>query len=202
MAELRGKWTMHDRREQHPVDPDAALMGRIAARRSDPSSAADALCTLYSRYSVPIRRYLLFLTRDQGYAEELQQDVFLAAWLGAGTYDGRASVNGWLHAIARRRTRDGRRRHRLELVDDACLVETASADPPPEQVAMCRMELEAIRSAIEDLKPQHREVLTLAAQGLSMRDLAAVLDVPVGTVKRWLFEARQALGRAVEERDR
>src|SRR5262245_57008090 len=104
MAEMRGKQAMHDRREERPSESDAALVVQIAARRTDPSSAADALCTLYALYSVPIRRYLLFLTRDQGYAEELQQDVFLAVWLGAGTYDGRASVIGWLHAIARRRT--------------------------------------------------------------------------------------------------
>jgi RNA polymerase sigma-70 factor (ECF subfamily) len=152
---------------------------------------------LYALYGPPILRYLCVLTKDHGYAEELSQDVFLAAWNGAASFDGRASVSGWLHAIARRKVRDGRRRHHLPTVAEDHIIETETADPAPEQVAIVRLELDAVIATLKTLTPHHQEILTLVAGELSMRDLALILDAPVGTVKSRLFAARKALERAV-----
>ncbi len=69
---------MHDVYRERSPDPGMAQLARIVARRTDPTGAADALCVLYADYGLPILRYLYFLTEDYGYAEELNQDVFLA----------------------------------------------------------------------------------------------------------------------------
>jgi RNA polymerase sigma factor (sigma-70 family) len=118
-------------------------------------------------------------------------------WNGAASFDGRASVSGWLHAIARRKVRDGRRRHRLPTVAEDHVAETEAVDLAPEQVAICRVELDAVIATLKTLAPHHQEVLTLVARELSMRDLALILDTPIGTVKSRLFAARKALARAV-----
>ena len=189
---------MHDVWGEPPPDPGMDQLARIVARRADPTGAADALCMLYAVHGLPILRYLYFLTKDYEYAEELNQDVFLAVWNGASSFDGRASVYGWLHAIARRKVRDGRRRHRLPTVADDHIAETEAVDPAPEQVAICRLELDVVIATLKTLAPHHQEILTLVARELSMRDLALILDAPIGTVKSRLFAARKALGRAVE----
>lgn len=188
---------MHDVRGEHSPDPGMTQLSRIVARRTDPTGAADALAVLYTHYGLPILRYLYFLTEDHGYAEELNQDVFLAVWNGAASFDGRASVSGWLHAIARRKVRDGRRRHRLPTVAEDGIAETEAVDLAPEQVAICRVELDAVIATLKTLAPHHREVLTLVAREHSMRDLALIIDAPIGTVKSRLFAARKALERAV-----
>jgi RNA polymerase sigma-70 factor, ECF subfamily len=197
MGNVRGSGAMHDVWGERSPEPDLTQLARIVARRTDPTGAADALCVLYDVYGLPILRYLHFLTKDYGYAEELNQDVFLAVWNGAASFDGRASVYGWLHAIARRKVRDGRRRHRLPTVAEDHVAETEAVDPAPEQVAICRLELDAVITTLKTLAPLHQEILTLVARELSMRDLALILDAPIGTVKSRLFAARKALERAV-----
>jgi RNA polymerase sigma factor (sigma-70 family) len=198
MGSMRGSGAMHDPLGEPSPDLGTAQLARIVARRTDPTGAADALCVLYAIYGVPILRYLYFLTQDRGYAEELNQDVFLAVWNGAASFDGRASVSGWLYAIARRKVRDGRRRHRLPTVAEDQISEAEAIDPAPEQVAIGRLELEAVINRLKSLAPHHQEVLTLVARELSMRDLAVILNTPIGTVKSRLFAARKALERAVE----
>jgi RNA polymerase sigma-70 factor (ECF subfamily) len=85
----------------------------------------------------------------------------------------------------------------LPTVAEDHMVETEAADPAPEQVAICRLELDAVIATLKTLAPHHQEILTLVAGELSMRDLALILDVPIGTVKSRLFAARKALERAV-----
>ena len=98
---------MHDVWGEPPPDPGMDQLARIVARRADPTGAADALCMLYAVHGLPILRYLYFLTEDHGYDEELNQDVFLAVWNGAASFDGRAvSTRSW-PPTSPRRTRAG-----------------------------------------------------------------------------------------------
>jgi RNA polymerase sigma-70 factor (ECF subfamily) len=59
-----------------------------------------------------------------------------------------------------------------------------------------------VMSAIRDLAPAHREVLGLVfGPGLSLPEVAGVLEIPVGTVKSRLAAARTALNRVLDERE-
>jgi RNA polymerase sigma-70 factor (ECF subfamily) len=68
-------------------------------------------------------------------------------------------------------------------------------------MALDRAELAEVRDAIRDLAPAHREVLGLAlAAGLSLPEVADVLEIPVGTVKSRLTAARAALNQILEQK--
>jgi len=150
------------------------------------------------------QRFLSFLERRVGrrdVAEEIVQDAMLAVWRGAGSFRGESSVRSWVIAIARRQTRDRLRGRRLRVVDDAFLADQPGSGPGPEATALDRAELAEVTGAIRDLAPPHRELLGLAfGSGLSLPEVAAVLEIPVGTVKSRLTAARTALNRILNEK--
>jgi RNA polymerase sigma-70 factor, ECF subfamily len=126
----------------------------------------------------------------------------LAVWRGAGSFRGESSVRSWVIAIARRQTRDRLRGQRvLRVVDDAFLADQPGSGPGPEVMALDRAELAEVTAAIRELAPLHREVLGLVfGSGLSLPEVAGVLEIPVGTVKSRLAAARNALSRVLNEK--
>jgi RNA polymerase sigma-70 factor (ECF subfamily) len=179
------------------VVEDRQLVARMAA------GDQQALTDLYARYAGPLFNYLRLLSGDASVAEELLQDTLLAAWRGAARYAGNASVHAWLLGIARRRAHDVMRR-RVGQGDAAWAAEAARAvEPDPEQLALAQVELDALAAAIRRLAPIHHEVLVLAFQHeLSYRELSAVLDIPLGTVKSRLNHAKRALAAQLLAKDK
>lgn len=154
----------------------------------------EALVELYARHRVALLTYLRSLLHDAELAEEVLQDTFFAAWTGASSYGGRASVRVWLLGIARRRAHDTLRRRTIHAVDASALDTIPAPDPEPESLALVAAERDTLHAAMVRLRPLHREVLVLNfVQELSYRDIAAVLGVPVGTVMSRLYHAKRAL---------
>jgi RNA polymerase sigma-70 factor, ECF subfamily len=157
-----------------------------------------ALAELHARYGRSLFGYLCVLTDDPELAEELLQDTLLAAWTGAGGYAGQASVFGWLLGIARRRAHDARRRRALQVVDLAQCAFLPTTEPDPEDAVVAQAAQDDVAAAIARLPPLAREVLELTfGAALSQQDLAAVLGIPVGTVKSRLHHAKRALRAAL-----
>ncbi|MGB6576348.1 MAG: sigma-70 family RNA polymerase sigma factor [Streptosporangiaceae bacterium] len=173
----------------------AALLGRIG--RGD----EDAMAAFYREHGRIVLAQVLLVTGDRVLAEEIVQDTMLAVWRGADSFRGESSVRSWVIAIARRQTRDRLRGRRLRVVDDAFLADQPSSGPGPEVMALDRAELAEVRGAIRELALPHREVLGLAfGSGLSLPEVAGVLEIPVGTVKSRLTAARTALSRILDEK--
>jgi RNA polymerase sigma-70 factor (ECF subfamily) len=150
------------------------------------------LLTLHGRARVTGERVL---------AEEIVQDTMLAVWRGAGSFRGESSARSWVLGIARRQTRDQQRGRRLRLVDDSYLADQPVRGPGPETTALDRAELAEVMTAIRQLAAPHREVLGLVlGSGLSLPEVAGVLEIPLGTVKSRLTAARTALTRILEEK--
>ena len=167
---------------------DVGLLKRAAA------GDEAALAALYARHAAALLGYLRQLAREPSEAEELLQDTFVAAWKSAKRFESRSTVRTWLFAIARRRWRDGQRRHAPEVDADADLAQLPDPSPSPDENAFKGAELDKLSALVAQLNPAHREVLTLAfSDELSYAEIAQVLDVPVGTVKSRLNHARQAL---------
>jgi RNA polymerase sigma-70 factor (ECF subfamily) len=104
-------------------------------------------------------------------------------------------------AIARRKTRDRLRGRRLRIVDDAFLADRPGSGPGPEVMALDRAELAEVKGAIRELAAPHRELLGLVfGTGLSLPEVAGVLEIPVGTVKSRLSAARTSLSRILDEK--
>ena len=161
----------------------------------------DAMAEFYREHGRVVLAQVLLVTGERVLAEEIVQDTMLAVWRGAGSFRGESSVRSWVIAIARRQARDRLRGRRLRVVDDAFLADQPGTGPGPEAMALDRAELAEVMSAIRDLAPAHREVLGLAfGSGLSLPEVADVLEIPVGTVKSRLTAARTALNRILDQK--
>jgi RNA polymerase sigma-70 factor (ECF subfamily) len=180
-----------------PVDDDAGLLRRIAL------GDGDAMASFYREHGRAVFAQVLLVVGERVLAEEILQDTMLAVWRGASSFRGESSVRSWVIAIARRQTRDRLRGRRLQIVDDAFLADQPGPGPGPEVMALDRAALAEVKGAIQGLAPAHREVLGLAfGSGLSLPEVADVLEIPVGTVKSRLAAARTALNRTLDERAR
>jgi RNA polymerase sigma-70 factor, ECF subfamily len=176
-------------------DAESQLLRRIG------QGDEDAMAAFYREHGRVVLAQVLLVTGERVLAEEIMQDTMLAVWRGAGSFRGESSVRSWVIGIARRQTRDRLRRQRLRVVDDAFLADQPGSGPGPEVMALDRAELAEVRVAIRELAPAHREVLGLAfGSGLSLPEVAGVLEIPVGTVKSRLTAARTALSRILSER--
>ena len=178
-----------------PVGGDAELLRRIG------KGDEDAMAAFYREHGRVVLTQILLVVGERALAEEIVQDTMLAVWRGAGSFRGESSVRSWVISIARRQTRDRLRRQRLRVVDDAFLADQPGPGPGPEVMALDRAELAEVKVAIRELAPAHREVLGLTfGSGLSLPEVAGVLEIPVGTVKSRLTAARTALSRTLSER--
>lgn len=140
-----------------------------------------------------VYRLLVFLTREASLAEDLTQEVFIAAWRALGGFDGRASIKTWLYRIAYNTFVDAQRRRARQAVCAEALgrhCADGTCDPVSELVAA--EDVVRIRKTLEMLDEDDRSVLVLHyVEGLSYREMANALGRPSGTVK-WLT------GRALE----
>jgi RNA polymerase sigma-70 factor, ECF subfamily len=171
------------------VDPLAAddddLVAQIAA-----GDIGAPMAELYRRYSGRLYRYGLQTLRDSGLAEEMVQECFVRLWRNAGQFDSaRGTAAAYLIVIGRSVAADIRKRpssRPLEQLEEARL---------PPQVDSVDEILSAliVREALDSLTPAHRQVLTLAEEGLTQTQIAAQLKVPLGTVKTRTFHAMRAL---------
>jgi RNA polymerase sigma-70 factor (ECF subfamily) len=161
----------------------------------------DAMAAFYREHGRVVLAQVQLVAGERVLAEEILQDTMLAVWRGAGSFRGESSARSWVIAIARRQTRDRLRARRLRVVDDAFLADQPSSSPGPEAMALDRADLAEVMGAIRQLAPAHREVLGLAfGSGLSLPEVAGVLEIPVGTVKSRLSAARTALSRILSEK--
>ena len=175
---------------------DAQLLRRIA------QGDRQALSELYALYQRPLFTYLLQLTPDYGLAEELLQDTLVAVWKSARTFEGRSKVLTWLIGIARRQAHNTLRQHRLPQADLAELAEMPASDLEPEAFALASVARDELAQTMRQLTPAHREVLLLIfIQELSYQEVATILEVPVGTVKSRLSNARRALRVLLDARE-
>jgi RNA polymerase sigma-70 factor, ECF subfamily len=178
-----------------PVSDDAGLLRRIG------QGDGDAMASFYREHARVVFAQVLLVVGERALAEEIVQDTMLAVWRGAGSFRGESSVRSWVIAIARRQTRDRMRGRRLRVVDDAELADQPGSGPGPDVMALDRAELAEVGGAIRELALSHREVLGLAfGSGLSLPEVADVLEIPVGTVKSRLAAARIALNRTLEQK--
>jgi RNA polymerase sigma factor (sigma-70 family) len=170
-----------------PTD-DRQLLKRIAG------GDRQALTELYARYQRLLFNYLLQLTPDYGLAEELFQDTLVAVWKSASSFGGRSSVQTWLVGVARRQAHNTLRQRKISLVNEAELEGLAAVGPEPEDFTLASIVRDELVEAFKQLGPVHREVLVLIlVQELSYEETAAALNVPVGTVKSRLSNAKRQL---------
>jgi RNA polymerase sigma-70 factor, ECF subfamily len=171
---------------------DAACITRIA--RGDQA----ALEALYTRYRLPLARYLWHqLHGDAQAVEEALQDTFVAIWRGAASFRGDARVATWIFRIARYSATHVRRYHSrasasvtFSLSDMAEEDEIATPGTSEDQT-LTRMALHDALARLSD--KQRMAVLLVFVHGFTSDEAAEILGLPVGTVKSRLHAARDLL---------
>lgn len=159
-----------------------------------------ALAALYDDYAAALFGFAVRRLGDRSQAELVVQDVFTRVWRNARRYaTERGSVRTWLFAVTRHAVID-RQRARARRPSLVAVTEELQpvGDDYDEIDAM--LVASAVRAALEQLSPAHRQVLQLAYfEGRSQADIAAVLGVAVGTVKSRTYYALRAFRLACEE---
>lgn len=151
---------------------------------------------LYALHGPSILSFLTARLGNRELAEEVLQDVMLAAWKNAATFRGESSVRTWLLVIARNRAINAQRRYTPTMVSLADSPDIHSTDTGPYEAVARDFERSAVRQALEHLPDLHREILVLFFyHQLSGNEIAEVLDISVGTVKSRLHRAKEALKR-------
>jgi RNA polymerase sigma-70 factor (ECF subfamily) len=161
---------------------------------------------LLDQYESRIYRLALRYTGSVPDAEDLTQEIFLGIYRNIGTFRGASRLSTWVYRVAINHCLQYCRKRRLDTAPHIEEMEMPSTDwhNDPVQVAT-RQELAIqVESALAQLSPLHRDVILLhEMQGLTYQECAAVLNVPVGTVKSRLSNAfarlRELLGGYVRE---
>jgi RNA polymerase sigma-70 factor (ECF subfamily) len=158
----------------------AGLLVAVAERQD-----RSAYSELFAYYAPRVKSYLMRLGADNGQSEEITQDVMVTVWRKASLFDRRqASVSTWIFRIARNRRIDVfRRNKRPDLDPEETMILPAGVDAPDERIEAIETETR-VRAAMKGLPEEQLQLLRMAFyEGLSHREIAEKLDVPLGTVK-------------------
>lgn len=150
---------------------------------------------LYREYGPRVFRFAVRMIRDETKAEEVTNDVMVEIWKSAGKFQGRSAPSTWIFSIARHRALNAVRRKTLPMtnLDDAPEPQDESEDPLAATDQSTTGDL--LRTAIEQLSQEHREVIELTFfQGLNYREIATIVECPEGTVKTRMYHAKKQLG--------
>lgn len=190
-----------------PADTEVAITPKSTAAQGDagggggPDPGAERglmLEDLFATHAARLRRLGDLLLLDREESQEVVQEVFLKAHNVQGTPNEPAEWGGWLTRVTVNACRDRRRagwwirfRRRGESVDPLTLPTT---DPTPEEMAVGAETIRRIWGQFAQLPRRQREVFVLRyVAGCSTDEVATMLSVGTGSVKRHLFRAIRRL---------
>ncbi len=177
----------------------------IEAAGQGDAAAFEALVRRHQRGIVQFAHTFLG-TQDRNTAEDVAQDVFLAAWRAAPRFRAHAQVSTWLYRIAANACTNHRRRQRLRLVtsldNHTTPDDTISATSDTAEKTYATEQSDQVRAAIAALPDNQRLALILRHyQGLSYTEISDVLETSVSAVESLMFRARRSLAAALARQD-
>src|SRR6185437_6329388 len=183
---------------------DVDLAGRCAARERG------AIRHVITANNQRLFRAAWSILKSRPDAEEAVQAAYLSAFANIASFEGRSALSTWLtrivvnEALGRRRSEERRRRHLeqkgVAVLDDYREALMRGSDSEMPDVAVAREQIrKLLEQAVAALPEAFRTVFVLREiEGLSSEDTAAILDVPVATVKTRLFRGRRRLQQMLE----
>jgi len=154
---------------------------------------------LAANYTRAHRAALGWLGNEQE-AHEVAQEALLRAYRARDRYDPSRPFYPWLRRIIRNACVDARRRGRHRALTGLDEARVASTAPDPSERVETADAVAHLRAAMEELSPEHREILVLRHfEDLSYAEIAEILGVAQGTVMSRLYRARKALAHRMEE---
>lgn len=177
---------MHSDGHSHDDQIRRAQAGDQAAFRRLAESHAEPLC-----------RSALALCRDRQTAEDIAQETLFEAWRSLAKFDGRCQLSTWLYGILRHRflkhVRRANRHDTLPLPADSEHT-SPPRQPEPESHSQRAEDAVRVRQAVDQLPDEHRLVIELRFFAEArLEEIAAALNVPLGTVKSRLHNGLEKL---------
>lgn len=175
-----------------------ALLARLTEAASPASRArADRQFKQLMTAAIPgLRAYARNLCRDEHLADDLVQDTMVKAWAARERFAEGTNFKAWTYTILRNQFLSQMRRKRFTGDYDEAVAEVVLRAPADQDR---RLHVEDVERALARLPAAQREALMLVgAEELTYEEVAAVTDVPLGTVKSRVARGRSALARLVE----
>lgn len=173
---------------------------RLAALALDGDDAAFEY--LFDRYNEAIRRLFVQRMGGSGDADDLLQETFIKVYINLHRYNPDYTFGQWVYTIARNTFVDFRRRRQEDLPIDERFAAPASPAPTPEESVINLQQRTQIERYLERLTPRYRRLVVLRFfDGLSYEEIAARLDLPLGTVKTQIHRARGRMCRMIKNEE-
>ena len=143
---------------------------------------------MYEDHSPAVWRYVRARIPDPGEAQDVTSEVFARAWRSWDRYDAsRGSVGAWLMGVAHHAVADWWRTRRPAVADAG---DRPAPDDGPEELAVRRADVEAVRRSLRCLNEREQEALALRfAGGLKATEVAEVLGLTEGATKMLVHRA-------------
>lgn len=149
----------------------------------------------------PLYNYARWLTHDAHEAEDLVQETYLKGLRGFGSFRSGTNFRAWMYRILRNTFLTSRSglRAAASIDEEPEIYQEIADDVTPESLLLVRRDFDRLRTAIEALPLQFREVLLLSdVEEMSYRDIAETLSIPIGTVTSRLMRARRKVREAMK----
>ena len=171
---------------------DLRLFAGVCARE------LDAFEALYRLYHPRLARFLLNLLHRPQMVEEVLNDTLFVVWERSDMFRGASKLSTWIFAIAYRKAMKALRSLDEPVEDRDADMRLSESDAPDVPFGRHRTQ-EALLVALAKLSPDHRTVVDLTYfHEMGYREIAAIMDCPVDTVKTRMFHARRHLRRLMD----
>ena len=148
---------------------------------------------LYRIYHPRLSRFLINILRQPQLVEEALHDTLMVVWKRPERFNGTSKVSTWIFAIAYRTALKARSRYDAP-VEDLQAERRPSPDVDPEQALGVGQMQQVLSTALDQLSADHRAVVDLTYfHEAGYREIAEIMDCPVGTVKTRMLHARRRL---------
>ena len=150
-----------------------------------------------------VRNIIRMITKETN--EDLEQEVFVRAWKNQDKYEERGNFKTWINTIAKNISKDylksaQKRYEQGATGDDEVLNTIKDNKATPDMTLLSKIRQKRIIEAIEGLKPKFKEVIILCEiEGYTYEEAAKKLDVPIGTIKSRIYNAKKELALKLED---
>ena len=164
------------------------------------SGEADAIKELISRWQMRLARYVFRQTGDSDDTADVMQEIWVSVVRKLKSLDDPAAFGQWIYRIAAARTVDWIRKKKREYtLQKAAVEETALNDSKEAAESNHERKIELLKKGIVSLPHEQRTILTMFyLEERPVSVVAALLNIPAGTVKSRLFQARNQLRKLID----
>jgi len=176
-----------------PQDETALI---LSAKNGDREAFGELVCS----YANPLMQIIYRMYGNQQLAEDATQKAFIQSWLQLQSYQPKVSFRSWLVRIAINTAIDMLRKEKRVLPNATETMDLIDSNPGPESVMIKKERTVMVRQAVLSLPDTSRAVLILREyECLSYHEIAAALEIPIGTVMSRLNYARKILREKLEK---